>query len=356
MSAMNDNHNDNDNVMDTDMADGKPPDESAKVDPAAPAPTALEFTIDESGAGTRIDRALAELSGASRAQVRRWIDAGRVRVGGEVVRPSRRLAIGETIEALPTQPVLMDLLPEAIPLVVLYEDSDLIVINKPAGLVVHPAPGHPKGTLVNALLHHCGDLAGIGGVLRPGIVHRLDRGTTGVLVAAKNDATHQGLAVQFAEHTIERIYRTFVRGLPGADSGRIDREIGRHPRDRKRMSVESRSGRPSITNWRVLRRFKQAGVSELEIRPETGRTHQIRVHLAAAGLPLVGDVVYGRARGRDATLGRPALHAACLGFEHPARGEVLRFEIELPDDLRALAAGLGLAEEVAVPADPGAAK
>jgi len=336
------------------MPDEKSKDESPSVETVASAPNLLEFTIDESSAGMRVDRALAELSGASRAQVRRWIDDDGVRIGGVVIRPSRRLSIGETIEARPTQPVEMDLSPEPIPLVVLYEDSDLIVINKPAGLVVHPAPGHPKGTLVNALLHHCGDLAGIGGVLRPGIVHRLDRGTSGVLVAAKNDATHQGLAVQFADHTIERIYRTFVRGLPGAVTGRIDREIGRHPRDRKRMSVESRAGRPSITNWRVLRRFKQAGVSELEIRPETGRTHQIRVHLAAAGLPLVGDVVYGRARGSAATLGRPALHAACLGFEHPSRRELLRFEVELPADLQELVLDLGPAEEVAVSADSSA--
>lgn len=328
----------------------------SEVSLASRASITLEFVVDEVSAGTRIDTALAEFSGASRAQVRRWIDAGSVRVGGAMARPSRRLALGETIEATPTQPVEMDLTPEPIPLEVLYEDADLIVINKPAGLVVHPAPGHPKGTLVNALLHHCGDLAGIGGVLRPGIVHRLDRGTSGVLVAAKNDATHQGLAVQFAEHTIERIYRTFVRGLPGADSGRIDREIGRHPRDRKRMSVESRAGRPSITNWRVLRRFKEAGVSELQIRPETGRTHQIRVHLAAAGLPLVGDVVYGRARGRDATLGRPALHAACLAFEHPSRGEVLRFEVELPADLLELAASLGQAEEVVAVGSSGGEK
>jgi len=315
---------------------------------ASPAPSTLEFLVEEDSAGMRIDMALAEFSGVSRAQIRRWIDAGGVRVAGSVVRPSRRLAIGEIIEARPTQPVEMDLSPEAIPLDVLYEDADLIVIDKPAGLVVHPAPGHPTGTLVNALLHHCGDLAGIGGVLRPGIVHRLDRGTSGVLVAAKNDATHQGLAAQFAEHTIERIYRAFVRGQPRAESGRIDREIGRHPRDRKRMSVESRSGRPSITGWRIRRRYRKTGICELEIRPETGRTHQIRVHLAAAGLPVVGDVVYGRARGSDATLGRPALHASCLGFEHPTRGETLRFEVDLPADLRDLAAGLGPSEEILV--------
>ncbi|MFP6656080.1 MAG: RluA family pseudouridine synthase [Myxococcota bacterium] len=329
------------------MAETKVPEASSKEDlfSGGDAPSRLEFSVDEEMVGMRIDTALAELSGTSRAQIRRWIDAGVVRVAGEAVRPSRRLALGEAIQAVPIQPVEMALCPEAIPLVVLYEDTDLIVVDKPAGLVVHPAPGHPRGTLVNALLHHCGDLAGIGGVLRPGIVHRLDRGTSGVLVAAKNDATHQGLASQFARHSIERIYRTFVRGQPTADRGRIDREIGRHPRDRKRMSVESRSGRPSITCWQVLRRFRRAGVTELEIRPETGRTHQIRVHLAAAGLPVVGDVVYGRARGTDATLGRPALHAACLGFEHPISHQAMRFEAALPSDLQELAVGFGPAEE-----------
>jgi len=305
----------------------------------------LEFTVEEELAGERVDAALAELSGTSRAQVRRWIDAGRVRVSDEVVRPSRKLGVGETIEARPTQPVAMDLSPEAIPLVVLHEDSDLIVVDKAAGMVVHPAPGHPGGTLVNALLAHCGDLAGIGGVLRPGIVHRLDRGTSGVLVAAKNDATHQALAVQFAEHTIDRVYRTFVRGLPRAESGRIDRPIGRHPRDRKRMSVETRAGRPSVTCWRRVRRYPESGTSELEIRPETGRTHQIRVHLAAAGLPLVGDKVYGRARGREASLGRPALHAERLGFVHPGSGRSLQFDAPLPEDLVELVAGLGRADE-----------
>lgn len=306
----------------------------------------LRFEVDEATNGTRVDTTLAELSGVSRAQVRRWLDAGRVQVDGAKVRASRRLALGETIEALPVEAVEMDLAPEAIPLVVLHEDSDLIVIDKPAGLVVHPAPGHPSGTLVNALLHHCGDLAGIGGVLRPGIVHRLDRGTSGVLVAAKNDEAHQGLSAQFAEHSIDRIYRTLVRGIPREDSGRIDRPIGRHPRDRKRMSVETNSGRESITNWRILRRFREAGVSELEIRPETGRTHQIRVHLASAGLPLVGDIVYGRARGNDARLGRPALHAAHLGFVHPRSGEKLAFSAEVPDDLIQEMAGYGPGEEV----------
>ena len=305
---------------------------------------ALEFPVDEDAIGQRVDAVLAELAGVSRAQIRRWIDAGRVRVSGETVRASRKLALGDTITAEPIEPVAMELVPEAIPLVVLHEDEDLVVIDKPAGLVVHPAPGHPRGTLVNALLHHCGDLAGIGGVLRPGIVHRLDRGTSGVMVAAKHDAAHQALAAQFAEHSIDRVYRTFVRGLPRANAGRIERPIGRHPRDRKRMSVETKAGRESITNWRVERRFREAGVSELEIRPETGRTHQIRVHLSSAGLPLVGDVVYGRARGAQATLGRPALHAAHLGFVHPSRDERMGFEAPLPDDLIELVADLGPGE------------
>ena len=294
--------------------------------------------------GIRVDAWIAELTGVSRAQVRRWVDAGRVLVAGAKVRASYRVSLGDSIEARPIEAVEMELTPEAIPLDVLHEDEDLIVIDKPAGLVVHPAPGHPNGTLVNALLHHCGDLAGIGGVLRPGIVHRLDRGTSGVLVAAKNDAAHQALSTQFAEHSIDRVYRALVRGLPRADEGRIDRPIGRHPRDRKRMSVVTKAGRDSITNWRVTRRFRDSTVSELEVHPETGRTHQIRVHLSAAGLPLVGDVIYGRARGRDALLGRPALHAAHLGFEHPRSGKRMGFDSIMPDDLLEWMAELGDAE------------
>ena len=304
----------------------------------------LVFEVDEASMGIRVDAWVAELTGVSRAQVRRWVDAGRVLVAGAKVRASYRVSLGDSIEARPIEAVEMELTPEAIPLDVLHEDEDVIVIDKPAGLVVHPAPGHPNGTLVNALLHHCGDRAGIGGVLRPGIVHRLDRGTSGVLVAAKNDAAHQALSTQFAEHSIDRVYRALVRGLPRADEGRIDRPIGRHPRDRKRMSVVTKAGRDSITNWRVTRRFRASTVSELEVHPETGRTHQIRVHLSAAGLPLVGDVIYGRARGRDALLGRPALHAAHLGFEHPRSGKRMGFDAVMPDDLLEWMAELGDAE------------
>ena len=315
-----------------------------EVDSSTAGAEVLVFEVDEASMGIRVDAWVAELTGISRAQVRRWVDAGRVLVSGASVRASYKLCLGDVVEARPIEAVEMELTPEDIPLVVLHEDEDLIVIDKPAGLVVHPAPGHPNGTLVNALLHHCGDLAGIGGVLRPGIVHRLDRGTSGVLVAAKNDAAHQSLSAQFAEHSIDRLYRTLVRGLPRADEGRIDRPIGRHPRDRKRMSVVTKAGRESVTNWRVMRRFREAGVTELEVRPETGRTHQIRVHLSSAGLPLVGDVVYGRARGQDALLGRPALHAAHLGFEHPRSGMRMGFDSVMPDDLIEWMAGLGDAE------------
>jgi len=331
--------------------------------------------VGDEEAGQRIDSALAELVGLSRSQARRWIDEDRVRLDAKPCRPSQRVGAGAVIEASPPEPLASPLSPEPIPLAILYEDEDLIVIDKPTGLVVHPAPGHPGGTLVNALLHHCSDLAGVGGVLRPGIVHRLDRGTSGVVVAAKTDAAHRGLAAQFHDHSVERVYLALVRGVPGADSGRIERPIGRHPRDRKRMSVRSRSPRPACTNWRVLRRFPASGHAWLELRPETGRTHQIRVHLASIGLPIAGDPLYGRSRrqgrrprseparpkaaqraegerrrapAREASEGgplqegrppggspldRPALHAAVLGFTHPRTGARLRFEAPLPSDL-----------------------
>ncbi len=294
------------------------------------------FGIGAAEANRRVDVALSVLAGISRSQARRWIDAGRVRINERICRASERVALGDALDALPPDPLPSPLTPEAIPLTILFEDEDLIVVDKAAGMVVHPAPGHSGGTLVNALLHHCSDLAGIGGVLRPGIVHRLDRGTSGVLVVAKNDATHAALAEQFRDHSIERVYLGLVRGSPAADSGRADRPIGRHRTDRKRYSVQSASAREAHTAWRVLERFPSAvathpGYAWLEVKPETGRTHQIRVHLAAAGLPVVGDPVYGR-NVRE-KLGRPALHAAVLGFVHPRTLEFLRFEAPLPPDL-----------------------
>jgi 23S rRNA pseudouridine1911/1915/1917 synthase len=306
----------------------------------------VSFVAGEEEAGLRLDLALATLAGRPRAQVRRWIEDGRVRVNERPARASQRVREGDQLEADPPEPVRCELEAEPIPLVVLHEDADVIVVDKPAGLVVHPAPGHAHGTLVNALLHRCGDLAGIGGVLRPGIVHRLDRGTSGVLVAAKHDASHRSLAEQFRAHSVERVYLALVRGLPNADEGRVERPIGRHPRDRKRMSVAAERGRAAATRWRVLRRFPKSGVSWLEVRPETGRTHQIRVHLASAGLPLVGDPVYGRGD-RSHGLARPALHAAVLGFRHPRSGAALRFESPPPDDLARLLRALEAREGAA---------
>jgi 23S rRNA pseudouridine1911/1915/1917 synthase len=319
----------------------------------------LLLLVGEDQADLRFDVALAQLAGVTRAQARRWIDAGRARVGGRAARASQRVAAGDRIEAEPPGPVAARVLPEPLDVPVLYEDDDLVVVDKPAGLVVHPAPGHPSGTLVNGLLHRCGDLAGIGGVLRPGIVHRLDRGTSGVLVVAKRDAAHAALAAQFAEHSVERVYLAIVRAAPASSAGRIERAIGRHPRDRKRMSVGGGAARPAATAWRVLERFPARGCALLEVRPETGRTHQIRVHLASAGMPVAGDPLYGRARGgRTASggreppsveraasragakvavaprLDRPALHAALLGFTHPRTGARVRFEAPPPEDFR----------------------
>jgi 23S rRNA pseudouridine1911/1915/1917 synthase len=302
----------------------------------------VNYLVDEGESGKRLDRAVAALAGVSRSQARRWIDAGRVRVNDRAGAASLRVRAGDMVEASPPQLEPSPLAPEAIPLAVLHEDEDVVVLDKPAGMVVHPAPGHAGGTLVNALLHHCRRLSGVGGVLRPGIVHRLDRGTSGVLVVALSDVAHRHLSAQFHDHTVERIYRALVRGVPREDEGRVELPIGRHARDRKRMSARAPVGRAARTAWRVTRRFPRSQRSWLEVRPETGRTHQIRVHLASAGLPIVGDPVYGR-RGSspmDTRLDRPALHAALLGFTHPRSGERLRFEAPLPEDLAAALAAL----------------
>jgi len=314
-----------------------------------PAQRVLCLLVGDELEGQRLDRALAELCGVPRARVSRWITSGHVRLDGAPTdRPARRVRAGNRLDVDPPEPTEPGLEAEAIDLTIIHEDSDLVVVDKRPGMVVHPGPGHPGGTLVNALLHHCGDLAGVGGVLRPGIVHRLDRGTSGVIVAAKNDRTHRGLAEQFHDHSIERIYRAVVRQVPTAEHGRVDRPIGRHLRDRKKMSVRSKSGRPAATCWAVTERFPRAGRALLEIRPETGRTHQIRVHLASIGLPICGDPVYGRGRkgrGEGPGIDRPALHAAVLGFTHPGTGEGMRFEAALPEDmagfLSAMRAGEG---------------
>ncbi len=291
---------------------------------------------------TRIDRLIPDhVEIASRAQAKRWIEDGRVRVNGQTVRPSRLAHSGEMVEVEvpPTEPA--DPQPEAIPIEILYEDEDLIVVDKPPHMVVHPAAGHVSGTLVNALLHHCTDLSGIGGVARPGIVHRLDRGTSGLIVAAKNDHTHRALARQFAARSVEKLYLALVHGS-APEHLLMESPIGRDPHDRKKISSRSRHPKSASTEAERLEVLSLSTL--LSIRIATGRTHQIRVHLSEAGFPVVGDTDYGRTRrppkgGERAfeilnRLNRPALHAARLTFRHPGSAEVLQFEAPLPSDIQ----------------------
>jgi len=314
--------------------------------------------VADAEAGERLDRVLAgRLVHLSRTRLKTLILAGEVAIGGGTIRdPGHRVNAGDRIVVALPPPEPAAPQAEAIPLAVVYEDRDIIVIDKPAGLVVHPAAGHPGGTLVNALIAHCGDsLSGIGGVKRPGIVHRLDKDTSGLLVVAKNDAAHKSLAAQFADHgrsgALARAYLAFVWGSPLRPKGTIDAPIGRHPRVRDRMAVRD-GGRDAVTHWSVLERYAgsdgRPAATLLECRLETGRTHQIRVHLAHAGHPVLGDDVYGPgfrtkaallpepARAALEALGRQALHAYLLGLIHPTRGEYVEFRSELPADLRRL--------------------
>jgi 23S rRNA pseudouridine1911/1915/1917 synthase len=289
----------------------------------------------------------------SRSRLRQLLDDGAVTHGGVTIRdPNHRVKPGERYEVVVPPPVSAKPLGQDIPLSVVYEDADLIVIDKPAGLVVHPAAGNPDGTLVNALIAHCGaSLAGVGGELRPGIVHRLDKDTSGLLIAAKNERAMHSLAKQFANHTIERAYHAVVWGSPRLGEGRIETQIGRNPYDRKRMGVLRAGGKLAVTRYRVEERFGERPLASLiECRLETGRTHQIRVHLTHLGHPLIGDPSYGRARlaPRPKTeeeaaaykvvtdFPRQALHAFLLGFQHPSLHKTLRFESKYPDDMAEL--------------------
>ncbi len=301
----------------------------------------FQLEVTELLAGKRLDVALAEVEPKlSRAAARRLIAQGAITVSGSTAKPAHRLRVGEHVRVDLPDPVPDRVAPEPLPLEVVYEDSQLIVIDKPAGMVVHPAAGHREGTLVNALLYHCRELAGIGGVLRPGIVHRLDKGTSGLLVVAKTELAHRELSQQFRARSVERTYRALVRGRPRADRGSIDAPIGRHPSDRKRFSTRARVARRAVTHWWVEERFQE--ITLIRVRLETGRTHQIRVHLASVGLPIAGDRVYGGGRRASAELGlaRQALHAASLGFEHPQTEERMYFDSELPEDLASVLAGL----------------
>jgi 23S rRNA pseudouridine1911/1915/1917 synthase len=314
----------------------------------------LEISVLPQDAGERLDKALAALlPDLSRGRIQGLMAQGALTRQGEVLTNASAKAIAGLYRLRVPAPATADPEPQDIPLDILFEDAHLIVVNKAAGMAAHPGPGTPDGTLVNALLHHCaGSLSGVGGVARPGIVHRLDKDTSGVMVAAKTDPAHAGLSALFAAHDIERQYIALARGEPGAPHGVIRTQIGRSPHDRKKMAVLRSGGREAITRYRVQKTFgrqEKPLASRIACQLETGRTHQIRVHLASKGAPCLGDPVYGSgppaAAVREAIdaagLRRQALHAAVLGFVHPVTGESLRFETQPPEDMRRLEALLG---------------
>ena len=284
----------------------------------------------EESKNQRLDAFLASsLDGLTRSQATRLIESGEVAVNGRAVSKSYKLAGGEGIAVTLPEPEPVEAVPQDIPLDVVYEDADVIVVNKPSGMVVHPAPGHPDGTLVNALLYHCaGTLSGIGGALRPGIVHRIDRDTSGLIIAAKNDAAHQCLSAQLADHTLARTYECIVVGALREDRGTVDAPIARHPTDRKRMAVVA-GGREAVTHWEVIARYP--GYTHVRCRLETGRTHQIRVHMAYIGHPILGDTVYGTKKEVPGLTGQ-CLHAVGLRFLHPRTHEVMELSCPLPDE------------------------
>jgi len=301
--------------------------------------------------GQRLDKTLADLTDLSRERIKALIAEGGVTIGGIAANsPSMKPADGTEFAIAVPEATPARAAPQAIPLNVVFEDEHLIVVDKPAGMVVHPAAGNEDGTLVNALLHHCaGQLSGIGGVARPGIVHRIDKDTSGLLVVAKSDAAHEGLARQFAEHTLDRLYRAVVRGVPNPGSGTIASRIGRSSHDRKKMAVlpdgDSR-GKHAITHYRTIQPLNRAAL--VECRLETGRTHQIRVHMSSIGHMLIGDPVYGRSDARlrpvlqRLSFTRQALHAAVLGFIHPVTGDSLHFSSDTPPDMQELIDALAL--------------
>ncbi|MBS6317547.1 MAG: RluA family pseudouridine synthase [Firmicutes bacterium] len=292
-----------------------------------------ELTAATEHAGVRLDAFLSADGALTRSQAARLIAEGRVRVNGKPAAKSARLSGGETVTVDVPQLRETALPPQDIPLDVVYEDDDVIVVNKPTGLVVHPAPGHPDGTLVNALLHHCGDsLSGIGGEKRPGIVHRIDRDTSGLIIAAKNDAAHLALSAQLKDHSLSRTYECLVTGNMKQDSGTVDAPIGRSSADRKKMAVVP-TGRRAVTHWEVVARYP--GVTHLRCRLETGRTHQIRVHMAHIGHPILGDTVYGAKKPVPGLTGQ-CLHATGLRFVHPRTGEPVELHCPLPPEFTAM--------------------
>jgi 23S rRNA pseudouridine1911/1915/1917 synthase len=313
----------------------------------------MTISVPESAAGQRLDKALAAaVPTMSRERLKTLVQAGRLSgPGGVLWDPATKLKGGEVFTLSVPAPQPAGNAAQDIPLSIPFEDDHLLVVDKPAGLVVHPAAGNLDGTLVNALLHHCaGRLSGIGGVARPGIVHRIDKDTSGLLVVAKTDPAHEGLAAQFARHTVERRYTAIVGGVPVPPAGRIEGALARSTVNRQKMAIVSAGrGKHAITHYRVVQPFK--GAAQVECRLETGRTHQIRVHMASIGHALLGDAVYGRTPGslapllKDLGFARQALHAATLGFQHPVTKEILSFESALPADMLALIDGLAAITE-----------
>jgi len=308
--------------------------------------TGKHFSLDvtEKYQGRRLDQFLSEANlSLSRSQAKKLIETGNILLNQKPTKPSAHLKAGDRISGALPQPKPLSLQPEPLPLDIIYEDSSIIVIDKPSGMVVHPAYGNPSGTLVNALLYHCKDLTGINGILRPGIVHRLDKDTSGVIVVAKDDEAYHQLTKQFKDRTVEKAYLAIAYGKFGEEEGLIDSAIGRHPSERKRMSTRTKKGRAAITRWKVRERLD--GFTFLEIFPQTGRTHQIRVHLSSMGHALLGDPVYGR-KGRLGSIhdlvlkgclkkmDRQALHAHRLGFNHPRTGERVQFVSPIPQDMK----------------------
>lgn len=298
------------------------------------------LTLIPEETGQRLDQYLAQtVEGLTRSGAQKLLEEGRVTVNGKPAKKNARLTRGDQVAVALPDPAPVDVIPQDLPLDVVYEDGDVIVVNKPVGMVVHPAPGHPDGTLVNALLYACGDsLSGINGVLRPGIVHRIDRDTSGLLIVAKNDAAHLDLSAQLQDHSLARTYEAVIVGGMREDAGTIDAPIARHPVDRKRMAVRP-EGRPAITHWKVLGRYP--GYTHVECQLETGRTHQIRVHLAHIGHPVLGDPIYGGVRKGFPELAGQCLHARRLVFLHPRTGAEVRLECPLPGYFQSVLRRLG---------------
>jgi 23S rRNA pseudouridine1911/1915/1917 synthase len=305
----------------------------------------IVLTVAEPDQGSRLDQFLASRTEFSRARLARWLKNGHVLVNDQSRPASYRVRPGDHVSLSVPPPEPSFLTPEALPLEILYEDRDLILVNKPPGLVVHPAPGHRGGTLLNALVHHCPDLAEVGDLSRPGLVHRLDKDTSGVLVAAKTALAHAQLVRQFHDREVEKIYVALVWGRFEQRRGKIDQEVGRHPTARQKMSAHPRRGKPAVTYWRVLEEYP-GPLTLLELSPKTGRTHQLRVHLAAAGHPIVGDATYGggaarlkenpRLKNLRLLVKRQLLHARTLRLTHPVSGAAIVGEAPLPEDFRAV--------------------